>query len=322
VGPAPNGKQNVVQTAHSLNVGGPVGAAEPIGLDLDLLGEDASGERSPAGLRDYAKPGVTGDEFVWKCLLDPIQKEIANFEIRIQAEQAESPDISVEVAAFRVLEEEEVSRLAALRVLAAAPPTKIERDELLEVLKACISKDGRFILDSDVAKARAVIARVEGAGTSEKPVGDNLETSGPGMQDLRGAVEEMWAQVAENPSFAQDDRLRAAAIDMRVKFAMVSGTPEDVSYWKMRQTAELDLTGELGRTTAKWIEKLESSDVEADLFDDLLHDLYAPDDASEINNGGLYRQIPALISALGLKDAHDRIEQTVQENGFPEFGLP
>jgi hypothetical protein len=185
------------------------------------------------------------------------------------------------------------------------------------------SRETEFVVEKDVlACARLVLARTEGVGTSHRPVGNKLETSGPGMADLRIAIEEMWAQVAENPSFNQDDRLRAAAIDMRVKFAMVSGTPEDISYWKMRQNAEMALAGKLGQTTAKWIERLESSDVEADLFDDLLHDLYAPDDAAEINNGGIHRQVPALISALGLKDAHDHIEKAVQENGFPEFGLP
>jgi hypothetical protein len=72
--PAPEGKapaagENVVQTAHSLNVGGPVGAVEPIGLAEDLLGESASDERSPAGLRSYGAE-ATGPEFVHMTKFD------------------------------------------------------------------------------------------------------------------------------------------------------------------------------------------------------------------------------------------------------------
>ena len=43
--PVPDAKHNVVQTARLLNVGGPVGAVEPIGLAEDLLGRAAEQPR-------------------------------------------------------------------------------------------------------------------------------------------------------------------------------------------------------------------------------------------------------------------------------------
>ncbi len=47
--------ETVIQDAASasMNVGRPVGAEEPIGRAEDLLGTPASGERSPAGVKDY-----------------------------------------------------------------------------------------------------------------------------------------------------------------------------------------------------------------------------------------------------------------------------
>jgi len=80
----------VVQTAASvsMNVGGPVGADEPIGLAEDLLGAGASDERSPAGLRDYSK-GVTkalGWDDAWGKVKGPLEQKMLRIQELLHAE--------------------------------------------------------------------------------------------------------------------------------------------------------------------------------------------------------------------------------------------
>lgn len=119
-------------------------------------------------VRGEATPGVTGIEFVWEGLLDPIRDEIAGLEGRIEAERESLPDFRKGEAAYLALTEEELDRLAVLRVLASTP-------KLLAALKAsagALNEAGKsFALNNPLATrpnffelheqaARAVIAEL------------------------------------------------------------------------------------------------------------------------------------------------------------------
>lgn len=150
---APAAGENVVQTAHSLNVGGPVGAVEPIGLAEDLLGAPISGERSPAGLRNYgAKAGEVAPSTKGK----PADILKAN---RIERENGHA-----------VLVEELHAEMAALKAL---------NTELLEPLKELLEhiewrrrSAGETTGPNDCThRARAAISKVEKSGQVGAQVG-------------------------------------------------------------------------------------------------------------------------------------------------------
>lgn len=122
--------------------------------------------------------------------LATFRTEIAGLEDLVEAERSSLPDFRKNEALYLALTNEEQARLAVLRVLAAAP-------ELLETLKACISKDGRFILDSDVAKVQAVIAKAEGREVPPVWAGVDVGKS-PNMFTL---VATRWSQLQGNESW-------------------------------------------------------------------------------------------------------------------------